>query len=53
MGAEQSTLANYGYVLQSKTENAVVATKGDDTFIIKRIILDQVSEKFHSKSYSH
>ncbi|GAA6235820.1 CBL-interacting protein kinase 24-like isoform X1 [Lates japonicus] len=43
MGAEQSTLAKHGYVLQSETENAVVATKGDDTFIIKRIILYQIS----------
>lgn len=43
MGKEQSTLAQNGYVLQKETENGSVYTKGDDTFLIKKIILDQVS----------
>ncbi|XP_071314257.1 uncharacterized protein [Trachinotus anak] len=42
MGTEQSTLKKNGYVLQRKTKNAVVATKGDDTFFIKRITLQQM-----------
>ncbi|KAL7395286.1 hypothetical protein ABVT39_013780 [Epinephelus coioides] len=43
MGTTQSTLEKHGYVLQKTTENAVVATKGDDTFLIKEIKLDQTS----------
>ncbi|XP_049898990.1 serine/threonine-protein kinase Nek3-like [Epinephelus moara] len=43
MGTKQSTLKRHGYVLQRTTENAVVATKGDDTFLIKEIKLDQTS----------
>lgn len=44
MGAEQSTLKKNGYEVVKETENAVVATKGDETFIIKKIVLHQVSE---------
>ncbi|XP_031175508.2 serine/threonine-protein kinase 33-like [Sander lucioperca] len=43
MGKEQSTLAQNGYVLQKETENGSVYTKGDDTFLIKKIILDQTT----------
>ncbi|XP_033488717.1 uncharacterized protein LOC117260752 [Epinephelus lanceolatus] len=43
MGTTQSTLEKHGYVLQKTTENAVVATKGDDTYLIKQIKLDQTS----------
>ncbi|XP_040904834.1 serine/threonine-protein kinase 4-like [Toxotes jaculatrix] len=42
MGAEQSTLAKNGYTLQRETKNAVVATKGDDMFFLRRIILHKV-----------
>uniref|UniRef100_A0A3B4VN41 Protein kinase domain-containing protein n=1 Tax=Seriola dumerili TaxID=41447 RepID=A0A3B4VN41_SERDU len=51
MGTAQSTLEKNGYVLQKETENAiipnnaVVATKGDDTFLIKTIILQRVSDE--------
>ncbi|KAF1384665.1 hypothetical protein PFLUV_G00122550 [Perca fluviatilis] len=45
MGAEQSTLAQNGYVLQKETESGSVYTKGDDTFLIKKIILDQTTGK--------
>ncbi|XP_034739893.1 serine/threonine-protein kinase Nek4-like isoform X2 [Etheostoma cragini] len=43
MGTEQSILAQNGYVLQKETKNAVVAKKGDDTFLIKKIIFDQTT----------
>uniref|UniRef100_A0A3B4TBN1 non-specific serine/threonine protein kinase n=1 Tax=Seriola dumerili TaxID=41447 RepID=A0A3B4TBN1_SERDU len=43
MGNEQSTLTKHGYELQKETKNAVVATKKDDTFFIRRIILRKVS----------
>ncbi|XP_061581219.1 serine/threonine-protein kinase 4-like [Cololabis saira] len=37
MGSEQSTLAKEGFVISKEAENYVVATKGDDTFFIKKI----------------
>ena len=40
MGAEQSTLKKNGYVLQRTTQNAVVAAKGDETFLIKKVSLE-------------
>lgn len=43
MGAEQSILKQNGYTLEKETGNAVIATKGDDTFLITKIILDQTS----------
>lgn len=46
MGTEQSILKKNDYVLVRETENAVVATKGDETFLIKKVILPQVSEEF-------
>ncbi len=47
MGTEQSTLTEKNYVIEKEeTKNAVVATKGDDKFLIKKIILHQVSEEF-------
>ncbi|XP_070693449.1 uncharacterized protein [Pempheris klunzingeri] len=46
MGAEQSTLEKKGYVLEKQkqiSENTAVATKGDDKYIIKKIIINQKS----------
>ncbi|XP_023251975.1 calcium/calmodulin-dependent protein kinase type II subunit beta-like [Seriola lalandi dorsalis] len=43
MGKEQSTLTKHGYELQKETKNAVVATKKDDTFFIRRIYLRKVA----------
>ncbi|XP_042349813.1 uncharacterized protein LOC121948481 [Plectropomus leopardus] len=43
MGQGQSILKKHGYNLQRETDNSVVATKGDDTFLIKKIMLGRTS----------
>uniref|UniRef100_A0A8C4DU78 non-specific serine/threonine protein kinase n=1 Tax=Dicentrarchus labrax TaxID=13489 RepID=A0A8C4DU78_DICLA len=49
MGTEESTLKKNGYELEKETENAVVATKGDDKFIIKKILLKQTPRELISE----
>ncbi|XP_029368516.1 CBL-interacting protein kinase 2-like [Echeneis naucrates] len=46
MGAGKSTLN--GYKIQKETKNAVVATKGDDTFLLKKIDLKKIPREAHS-----
>ncbi|KAI3351759.1 hypothetical protein L3Q82_020594, partial [Scortum barcoo] len=44
MGSTLSTLREKGYNIEKEqTENGIVATKGDEKFLIKKIILPQVS----------
>ncbi|KAM7417687.1 hypothetical protein PAMA_017367 [Pampus argenteus] len=41
MGNEQSARKKKGYKIEKETENSVVATKGDETFFIKKVSLNQ------------
>ncbi|KAM4586922.1 uncharacterized protein V3H82_005670 [Fundulus diaphanus] len=42
MGKEQSKLEKEGYVISSGTKNNIIATKDDDTYVIKMIHLTQL-----------
>uniref|UniRef100_A0A1A8BRG8 non-specific serine/threonine protein kinase n=1 Tax=Nothobranchius kadleci TaxID=1051664 RepID=A0A1A8BRG8_NOTKA len=42
MGKEQSKLAQEGYVLSKQAEDCAIATKGNDSFFIKMINLNQL-----------
>ena len=46
MGNEQSTLEKKGYKIEEYREKSVVATKGDDKFLIKKVDLYEVSQEF-------
>ncbi|XP_026186503.1 serine/threonine-protein kinase 4-like [Mastacembelus armatus] len=62
MGKEQSTLAKNGYIIEKENGNFAVATKGDDKFLIRRIMTDQIprnsalitnAEILRTTSHSH